>query len=63
MQISYETIARLSQLSTLFFFVAFFLCVLLYVFWPANKQRFEDAARQPLRPDSESADVGGPDVH
>jgi len=61
MQISYETIARLSQLSTLFFFIAFFLGVLLYVFWPANRQKFDALARQPLNPDPKASEIGGRD--
>ncbi|MEQ8369280.1 MAG: cbb3-type cytochrome c oxidase subunit 3 [Alphaproteobacteria bacterium] len=32
----------------LFFFIALFIGVLVYVFWPRNKARFERAARLPM---------------
>jgi cytochrome c oxidase cbb3-type subunit 4 len=34
-------------------FVALFIGVLVYAFWPGNKKRFEKAARPPLEKDSE----------
>jgi cytochrome c oxidase cbb3-type subunit 4 len=32
----------------LILFVALFVGVLLYVFWPGNKKKYEDAAKLPL---------------
>ena len=32
-------------------FVALFLAVLAYAFWPRNRQTFDSAARLPLRED------------
>jgi cytochrome c oxidase cbb3-type subunit 4 len=32
-------------------FVAFFLAVLAYAFWPRNRKTFDAAARLPLRED------------
>ena len=58
---TYETIARISQVSTLLFFMAFFVAVLVYVFWPGNKLKFDSAARQPLRMDDDDQCSG--DLH
>lgn len=35
----------------LIYFLILFVGVLVYVFWPGNKRRFEDAARLPLKED------------
>jgi cytochrome c oxidase cbb3-type subunit 4 len=32
-------------------FVAIFLGILAYALWPGNREKFEDAARMPLRED------------
>jgi cytochrome c oxidase cbb3-type subunit IV len=48
---SYEQVASITQVAALLLFVAFFIGVLIYAFWPGNKKRFEDAARLPLEKD------------
>jgi cytochrome c oxidase cbb3-type subunit 4 len=48
---SYEQVASITQVAALILFVAFFIGVLIYAFWPANKKRFEDAAQLPLEKD------------
>ena len=45
---SYDTVATISQVSSLLFFVACFIGVLAYVFWPGNKKRFDEAQRAAL---------------
>jgi cytochrome c oxidase cbb3-type subunit 4 len=45
---SYEDVASISQAAALLLFVAFFIGVLIYAFWPGNKKRFKEAARLPL---------------
>ena len=45
---TYETIATLSQVTSLLMFVAMFLAVLAYALWPKNGQRFETAQRRAL---------------
>ncbi len=45
---SYETVAALSQVTSLLMFVAMFLAVLLYALWPANGPRFEAIQRSAL---------------
>jgi cytochrome c oxidase cbb3-type subunit 4 len=29
----------------LFYFIALLICVLIYVYWPSNRRRFEEAAK------------------
>jgi cytochrome c oxidase cbb3-type subunit IV len=45
---TYETIATISQVSSLLLFIALFVGVLVYAVWPNNKPRFEDAQRRAL---------------
>jgi len=48
---TYEQVASVTQVLALLLFVALFIGVLIYAFWPGNKKRFEDAARLPLEQD------------
>jgi len=50
---TYEQVASITQVGALVGFVALFVGVLVYAFWPGNKKRFEEAARLPLEKDSE----------
>jgi cytochrome c oxidase cbb3-type subunit IV len=38
---SYETIATISQVTSLLMFIAMFAAVLAYALWPANRRRFD----------------------
>jgi cytochrome c oxidase cbb3-type subunit 4 len=41
-------------------FIALFIGVILYVFWPGNKRKFDDAAKLPLEDkDDEPEQDGG----
>lgn len=51
---TYETIATISQVTSLLLFVAMFIGVVVYALWPSNGQRFEAAQRQAL-----DLDAGG----
>ncbi len=51
MAATYKFLAEFAQTWGLAYFVAVFLLVLLYVFWPSRRRQFEDAARMPLRED------------
>lgn len=51
---TYETVATISQLLSLFMFIGMFLGVLVYAFWPSNGERFEVAQERALGLDSES---------
>lgn len=48
---SYEDVAAFSGTFGLIFFMALFVGVLVYAFWPGNKRKFDDAARMPLKED------------
>ena len=45
---TYDTIATISQVTSLLMFIAMFAGVLMYALWPKNKSRFEDAQRRAL---------------
>jgi cytochrome c oxidase cbb3-type subunit 4 len=55
---TYEQVASITQVAALVLFVALFIGVLVYAFWPGNKKRFEEDAEIPLRrdPDQETDD-------
>jgi cytochrome c oxidase cbb3-type subunit IV len=48
---TYKVLAEFAQTWGLLYFVIVFLLVVAYAFWPTRKQRFEDAARIPLKDD------------
>ncbi len=48
---TYRYLAEFAQTWGLIYFVGVFLLVVAYAFWPTSKQRFDDAARMPLRED------------
>jgi cytochrome c oxidase cbb3-type subunit 4 len=45
---SYDTIATLSQVTSLLMFIAMFAGVLAYALWPANRARFDRAQQVAL---------------
>jgi cytochrome c oxidase cbb3-type subunit IV len=45
---TYDTIATLSQVTSLLMFIAMFLAVVAYALWPKNQPRFEEAQRRAL---------------
>ena len=55
---TYEAASVLAQTVVLVLFVALFIAVLVYVFWPGNKKRFEEDAKIPLQkdPDQQTED-------
>jgi cytochrome c oxidase cbb3-type subunit IV len=48
---TYSFLANFAQTAGLIYFVAMFLGVAIYAFWPRNKSRFDAAAHIPLRED------------
>ena len=48
---SYEAIRSLAAMTGLFIFIALFVLVVAYVFWPGNNDRFERARHLPLEKD------------
>jgi cytochrome c oxidase cbb3-type subunit 4 len=55
---TYQTAAFLSQMIAMAIFGTVFAGVLVYVFWPGNKQRLDRASRIPLDADSSDAPTG-----
>ena len=52
---TYDTIATISQVTSLLMFVAMFAAVLAYALWPKNGPRFDKAQRRALDLDQKSA--------
>lgn len=48
---TYKAVAEFAQTWGLIYFVAVFAVVVIYALWPSRKQRFDEAARIPLRED------------
>jgi cytochrome c oxidase cbb3-type subunit 4 len=54
---SYDTVATISQVTSLLMFVAMFAGVLAYALWPKNGPRFEAAQRRALDLDKSRTDI------
>ena len=48
---TYKMLAQFAQTWGLLYFVAVFVAVLLYAFWPSRRKKFDECARMPLRED------------
>ena len=48
---TYEQVSGITQIAALLFFIALFVGVVVYVFWPGNRKRFEEDAKIPLEKD------------
>jgi cytochrome c oxidase cbb3-type subunit IV len=55
---SYDTIATISQVTSLLMFIAMFMAVVAYALWPRNKMKFEQAQRRALDLDRKSPGTG-----
>lgn len=51
----YDALSTFAQTWGLLFFIALFIGVLVYALWPRNQEKFEEAARVPLREDDKPA--------
>ena len=45
---THQTVTVISQVVALLLFLALFIGVIVYVFWPGNKKKFDEAAKLPL---------------
>lgn len=54
---SYDTVATISQVTSLLMFVSMFLAVVAYVFWPGNKRHFDTAQQRALDIEAGRADA------
>jgi len=55
---THHEITILSQTVALILFIALFAGVLLYVFWPGNKKKFDEAAKVPLEDEKDDKPNG-----
>ncbi|MDH4981995.1 cbb3-type cytochrome c oxidase subunit 3 [Hyphomicrobium sp. D-2] len=44
----YQSATVISQIIALVLFVGLFATIIVYVFWPGNKKKFDEAAQVPL---------------
>jgi cytochrome c oxidase cbb3-type subunit 4 len=58
---TYEQVAGITQVAARLFFVALFVGVVIYAYWPGNKKRFQKDAEIPLQkdPDQEREEGDG----
>ncbi|NJM34301.1 MAG: cbb3-type cytochrome c oxidase subunit 3 [Rhodomicrobium sp.] len=56
---TYELIRQIAGIGGMLIFMALFAGVLIYVFWPGNKKRFERASRIPLDRDPDDSELRG----
>jgi cytochrome c oxidase cbb3-type subunit 4 len=55
---THHEVTILSQTVALILFIALFAGVLLYVFWPGNKKKFDGAAKVPLEDEKDDKPNG-----
>ena len=55
---TYDIVARVSQTAALLIFIALTVSVILYTFWPGNRDRFEAAQRRALGLDGRDKNSG-----
>ena len=51
MSATYATLAQFAQSAGVLYFLAIFLAVLVYALWSGNREKFDRAAKMPLRED------------
>lgn len=56
---TYEEVRGIVAIAGMFFFMALFVGVLIYTFWPGNKKRFERARHIPLDDDPNNSSSRG----
>ncbi len=54
----YETVVQITQIVALLFFFGLFAVIVIYVFWPGNKKKFDEASRLPFESDEPDAGNG-----
>ena len=54
----YETVVTITQVTAMLFFIALFLGIVIYVFWPGNKKKFDEASRLPFENDDADIENG-----
>ena len=52
---TYESMQTVAAIVGLFVFIALFIAVLVFVFWPGNQKGFDEASRIPLEKDDNNS--------
>ena len=60
---TYDEVKSLAAMAGLLIFIALFAGVLIYVFWPGNRKRFESARGIPLEKDPDDISARGENGH
>lgn len=53
MEVTHETLVEAAKTWGLFYLMGFSICVIVYAFWPANRERFDRAKRGILDEDDQ----------
>jgi len=53
MDVTHETLVEAAKSWGLFYLIGFSICVLVYTFWPANRERFDRAKKGILDEDDQ----------
>ena len=56
---TYDFVAKISQVTSLLLFMSIFVGVIAYVFWPGNKEKFEEIQRSSLDLGADARKSGG----
>jgi cytochrome c oxidase cbb3-type subunit 4 len=56
---TYESATTFSQIAALIIFIALFVGVIVYVFWPGNKKKFDETAKLPLEDKDDEPEQDG----
>jgi cytochrome c oxidase cbb3-type subunit 4 len=52
---TYESVQTVAAIVGLIVFIALFIAVLVFVFWPGNQKGFDEASRIPLEKDDNNS--------
>ena len=55
---NYDTVAMVSQVTSLLLFIFLFIVVIGYALWPENREKFERAARSAIDSDTSNKTPG-----
>jgi len=56
---TYQAATVLSQIVALVLFIGLFVAIVVYVFWPGNKKKFDEAAQLPLDDNNDEPEGDG----
>lgn len=56
---TYETVAAYSQISSMLVFIAVFIAVVAFAYWPGHEQKFDKEQRRALDLGADRKSIGG----